>query len=439
MKYKKPQKTLDLWKKAKTILPGGSQLLTKRAEMFLPDQWPAYYTDAKGAEVTDLDGNTYLDMSYMGIGSCILGYADPDVNKAVKKAIDRGSMSTLNCPEEVELAEVLIKLHPWAQMVRYARTGGEAMTIAVRIARAASGKEKVAFCGYHGWHDWYISSNLAEDNNLDGHLIPGLEPKGISRGLIESSIPFEYNKIEQLENIVKNNDIGVIVMEVVRHNEPENNFLEKVREIADKINAVLVFDEVTSAFRKNVGGIHKTYNVNPDIAVFAKGISNGFPMAAVIGTSKVMDASQVTFISSTYWTERIGPVAALTTIKKMQEKNVPAHLDKIGMQIWRGWESMAEKHGLKIKVSGPSALVTFTFEYANRQAIRTLYTQEMLKRGILATTATYVSFAHKEKHVKKFMKAVDEVFGILKKAIDENKVDTLLEGPVAHGGFKRLT
>ncbi len=434
------EKTLKRWQEAKKILPGGSQLLSKRAEMFLPDQWPAYYTDAKGCEVTDMDGNTYMDMSYMGIGSCVLGYADPDVNAAVVDAIERGSMTTLNCPEEVDLAEKLIELHPWASMVRYARTGGEALSIAVRIGRAKSGKGTVAFCGYHGWHDWYLASNLASDSNLDGHLIPGLEPKGVVRGLHGSAVPFEYNKIEQLEEIVKeNNDIGVIVMEPVRHNEPENDFLQKVRQIADKIGAVLIFDEVTSAWRKNVGGMHIVYGVEPDIAVFAKGMSNGFPMSAVIGNSEVMDASQNTFISSTYWTERIGPVAALATIKKLEKENVPEHIEKIGNMIWEGWDKLAEKHGLKITTMGPPALVTFLFDYENRQEIRTLYTQEMLKRGILASASVYVSYAHKEEHVKKFLDTVDKVFALLKDAIENNKVEEMLEGPVAHSGFKRLT
>lgn len=439
MEYVKPQKTLDLWKKAKTILPGGSQLLSKRAEMFLPDQWPAYYENAHGIEVTDLDGNTYLDMSYMGIGACVLGYADSDVNAAVKKAIDDGSMSTLNCPEEVELAELLIELHPWAEMVRYARTGGEALAVAVRIARAAIGKERLAFCGYHGWHDWYIASNLSSEKNLDGHLLPGLESKGIPRGLLGSALPFEYNKIEQLEALVAEQEIGVIVMEPVRHHEPENDFLYKVRVIADRIGAVLIFDEVTAAFRQNIGGTHLRYGVNPDIAVFAKGISNGFPMAAIIGKKKIMDASQTTFISSTYWTERIGPTAAIATIKKLRDYTIPIHLEKIGRLIWHGWERLAKKHGLKITVLGPPALVTFSFNYDNQQEIRTLYTQEMLKRGFLATVAVYVSFAHQEAHIQRFLVAVDEVFGILARAIDERKVGALLEGPVAHSGFKRLT
>ena len=330
----KIKKGIELWKKAKRIIPGGTQLLSKRSEQFLPEQWPSYYKKAKGVEIWDLDGNKYIDMAYMGIGACILGYADEDVNIAVKRAIDEGSMSTLNSPEEVELTELLLNLHPWAEMVRIARTGGEAMAIAVRIARAYTKKDKIAFCGYHGWHDWYLSANLADDKSLDGHLLPGLEPLGVPRCLKGTSIPFNYNKIQELKEIIsKNKDIGVIVIEPLRHHYPEDNFLGKVREIANEIKAVLVFDEITSGWRMNVGGVHQLYNVEPDIAVYGKGISNGFPMAAIIGKGKIMDMAQRSFISSTYWTERIGPAAALATINKLRKNDVPSHLIKIGNLI----------------------------------------------------------------------------------------------------------
>jgi len=427
-----------LWKRAKTLIPGGNQLLSKRAEMFLPDQWPAYFKKAKGIRVTDLDGRTYIDFSRMGIGACVLGYADSDVNRAVKKAIDRGSMSTLNSPEEVELAEVLMRLHPWADMVRYARTGGEAMSIAVRIARASSGKEKIAFCGYHGWHDWYLSGNLASDKNLDGHLLPGLEPRGVPRGLLNTAIPFRYNHIEELEKIVKKHGIGVIVMEPYRHEEPEKDFLQNVKRIARREGAVLVFDEVSAAFRQNVGGVHLLYNVSPDIAVLAKAISNGYPMAAIIGTKKVMDAAQGTFISSTYWTERIGPVAALATINKFQKKNVPQHLARIGKQIEIGWKSLARKYNLHISTEGPYAMIGFSFDYKNKQELKTLFVQEMLKRGFLTELSVYVTYAHTSNDVKQYLRAVDQVFAIIQKAVAENTVSKLLAGPVAHSGFARL-
>ena len=438
---KKIKKGVQLWNKAKKIIPGGTQLLSKRAEMFLPDQWPSYYKKAKGVEIWDLDGNKYIDMYSMGVGSCILGYADPVVNKAVKKVIDMGSMSTLNSQEEVELAELLLKIHPWARMVRYARTGGEAMAIAVRIARAYTNKEKLVFCGYHGWQDWYISSNLADDKNLDGHLLPGLEPRGIPRRLKGTAIPFNYNEIEELENIVlKNRNIGVIVVEPLRFQEPKNNFLKKIRNISNKIGAVLIFDEITSGWRFNTGGVHLKYGVNPDIAVFAKGMSNGFPMAAIIGRKNVMQDAQKTFISSTYWTEKIGPAAALATIKKMLNKRVPAHLYKIGKLIIRGLKISAKNNDIKIKITGLPPLIHFSFDYGkDSQAVRTLFTQEMLKRGILASGGIYVSYSHKNEHVKKYLKNVDEVFKLISQAIKNKNVYNLLEGPVAHTEFQRLT
>ncbi len=339
-----------MWSKAKKIIPGGNQLLSKRPERFLPEQWPVYFKKAKGVEVWDIDGNKFIDMSIMGVGTCILGYADQDVNRAVKKAIDAGSMSTLNSKEEVDLTELLLKLHPWAEMARFARTGGEAMAIAVRIARACTGKDIIAFCGYHGWSDWYLSANLADKKNLDGQLLPGLEPAGVPRCLKGTAIPFNYNKIEELKKIVKENDIGVIVMEPRREHEPQKDFLKEVRKIADKIGAVLIFDEITSGFRMNVGGIHMLYKVWPDMAVFAKGMSNGFPMAAIIGKRKVMDAAQKTFISSTYWAENVGPTAAIAAIEKLKKYNVSVHLVKIGKSIGSGWQRLAKKHNLKIKI-----------------------------------------------------------------------------------------
>ena len=428
-----------MWKKAKKLIPGGSQLLSKRAERFLPDQWPSYFQKARGVEVWDLDGNKYLDV-HASIGACILGYADPDVNRAVKRAIDQGNNSTLNCPEEVELAELLCKLHPWAKMVRYARGGGEAMGVAVRIARAYSGKDKIAFCGYHGWQDWYLAANLADDKNLDGHLLPGLEPRGVPRGLKGTSLPFNYNNIKELEEIAqKNNDIGVIVMEPIRFEEPTNNFLQRVREIADKIGAVLVFDEITIGWRLTNGGAHLKYGVNPDIAVFAKGMSNGYPMAAVIGTEDVMQAAQSTFISSSYWTEKIGPTAALAAIKKMIKLNVPKHLNKVGSIFIKGLRKTAEDNQLKVVISGMPPLISFSFDYEDSQAIMTLFTQEMLKRGMLASGSIDITYSLKEKDVKKYLKAADEVFGILSKAIAGKKVTAMLNGPVANKGFKRLT
>ena len=434
----KKNKGAELWKRAKGIIPGGTQLLSKRSEMFLPEQWPAYFKRAKGVEVWDLDGNHYIDMSIMGVSACILGYSDDDVNKAVKKVIDTGSMCTLNSLEELELGKLLLRLHPWADMVRYARTGGEAMAVAVRIARAFSGKDKVAFCGYHGWHDWYLSANLADERNLDGQLLPGLKPLGVPRALKGTAIPFNYNRIDELHNIVNAHDIGTIVVEPIRHHEPEDDFLGRIRTIADSVGAVLIFDEITSGWRMNIGGIHKLYNVSPDIVVYAKAMSNGFPMAAIVGKRDIMNMAQESFVSSTYWTERVGPAAAIATINKMQEKEVPAHLCKIGRIVIEGWNKVAKKHDLEIDVMGIPPLPTFSFKHQNSMALHTLFTREMLKRGFLASKAASVSYSHSEQHVERYLECADLVFEVIKKAVDAGNVLDLLGGPVAHTGFKRL-
>ncbi|HUU40780.1 MAG TPA: aminotransferase class III-fold pyridoxal phosphate-dependent enzyme, partial [Desulfatiglandales bacterium] len=425
----------------KNLIPGGTQLLSKQPEMFLPGLWPAYYEKAKGCEIWDLDGNSYIDMSYMGIGSCILGYADEDVDNAVKMAIDRGSMTTLNCPEEIQLAEVLCEIHPWAEMVRYARTGGEAMAIAARIARAKTGKDLILFCGYHGWHDWYLSANLADDKALDGHLLFGLQPKGVPRGLKGTAIPFNYNDTKEFLSLVDKHkgEISAVVMEPIRNYYPEGGFLEIIRETTKTLGIVLILDEITSGWRLNLGGAHLKLGVEPDVAVFAKGISNGYPMAAVIGRANVMDVAQDTFISSTYWTERIGPVAALATINKLRQNDVPQHLITRGKKAQEGWKRLAQKHHLSITVSGIYPLSHFSFEYENPMVLKTLFTQLMLEKGYLATTAFYASYAHKQEQIEGYLGAVDEVFGFMSKAVEEGGPEKYLKGPVCHAGFERLT
>ena len=430
-----------LYKRARTLIPGGTQLLSKRPEMFLPEQWPSYYSRARGVEVWDLDGNKYLDMSYNGIGACILGAADPDVDDAVKRAIDGGSMSTLNCPEEVELTELLCELHPWAEMVRYARSGGEAMVVAVRIARARTRRDKVAFCGYHGWHDWYLAANLKEPDALGNHLLAGLDPTGVPRGLIGTALPFRYNQIGDLESIVSmhGSELAAIIMEPIRDHEPEPGFLKRVREIATEIGAVLIFDEITAGFRLNTGGAHLLYDVVPDIAVFAKGMSNGYPMAAIIGTADVMQAAQDTFISSTYWTERVGPTAALATIRKHKRYKVHEHLIRMGELVQSGWKDLAERVGLQVEVGGIYPLSHFSFTVENAQAAHTLFTQLMLERGFLATKGFYASYAHQEEHVEKYMAAVEEAFNIINETLKKEAIADMLKGPVAHQGFQRLT
>jgi len=429
-----------LWERAKQIIPGGNQLLSKRPERFLPDQWPTYYQKASGCEVWDLDNNHYYDFASMGIGSCVLGYADPDVNKLVKQSIDEGNMCTLNTPDEIILAEKIVELHPWSEMVRFTRSGGEACAVGIRIARAASKKDLVLFSGYHGWHDWYISSNLSDETNLDQQLLSGLHPKGVPNALKGTSIPFYYNNIEGFNNLVKKfrNQIGVIIMEPRRDNPPDVGFLEAIRKAADELGAVLIFDEVTSGFRDTLGGIHLNLNVNPDMAIFGKAMGNGFPISAVIGKREIMDVAQDTFISSTYWTERIGFTAALAVINKMKQLSVIEQNMKYGEMIKNGWEKAAGENNIQIHINGLSSMPHLCFDYPNSEEVLTLYTQEMLKRGFLSSGALYMSYAYSESIIEKYLENSHKVFQLINKAVNSGEVLNMLNGPVRNFGFQRL-
>lgn len=427
-----------LWRRAKQVIPGGNMLLSKRAEMFLPEQWPTYFSRAKGCQVWDMDGNQFTDMSIMGIGTNILGYGNDEVDDAVRSVIDMGNMSTFNAPEEVYLAEKLIELHPWADMVRFARSGGEANAIAIRIARAAVGKEKVAVCGYHGWHDWYLSANLGDSENLAGHLLPGLSPKGVPGSLKGTIFPFNYNNYMELENLVSEHDIGVIKMEVARNMGPENDFLHKVRKLATDKGIVLIFDECTSGFREAFGGLHMKYGVEPDMAMFGKALGNGYAITATIGKREVMEAAQSTFISSTFWTERIGSVAALKTLEVMERVKSWETITQTGIDIRNRWQNLANKHELDVTHFGLPALTGFSFTSNSNLSYKTLITQEMLAKGYLAGNAVYVCTEHSEQVIESYFASLDPIFSLIKECEEGRSIDTLLNGPICHDGFKRL-
>ncbi|AOR26380.1 glutamate-1-semialdehyde aminotransferase [Formosa sp. Hel3_A1_48] len=429
----------NLYKKAKTLIPGGTMLLSKRPEMFLPDNWPSYFSKAKGCKVWDLDGKEYTDMCIMGIGTNTLGYGNDEVDNAVIETVKKGNMSTFNCPEEVALAEKLVELNPWADMVRFARSGGEANSIAIRIARAASGKDKVAICGYHGWHDWYLSANHNKGDDLSNHLLSGLNPNGVPKNLKNTVYPFHYNDFEELLSIVNQNDIGVIKMEVMRNFGPRDNFLQKVRDLATQRNIVLIFDECTSGFRETYGGIYKKYGVEPDVAMYGKTIGNGYALTAVVGKKSVMEAAQTSFISSTFWTERIGPTAALKTLEVMYKMSSWDIITDQGKKIQNQWKSLAETHNLSISVSGMPALSTYSFNSENAMEYKTFIAQEMLKKGFLASTNFYACTEHKDDQIVDYFDALDGVYKMISDCEKGQKnIQDLLEGPVCHSGFKRL-
>tara|TARA_B100000586_G_scaffold258384_1_gene222880 strand:+ start:776 stop:2080 length:1305 start_codon:yes stop_codon:yes gene_type:complete len=427
-----------LYKYSKKIIPGGNMLLSKRPEMFLPENWPAYFSKSKGCCVWDLDNKKYIDMSFMGIGTNILGYGHPEVDEAVMKTVKNGNMSTLNCSEEVHLIEKLIDMHPWSDMGRIARTGGEANAVAIRIARAASQKDKVAVCGYHGWHDWYLSANLGSNKNLDGHLLPGLDPNGVPRNLKNTVFPFQYNDFEGLENLVLKEDIGVIKMEVARNVGPENNFLQNVRKLCSEKGIVLIFDECTSGFRETFGGLHKKYNVDPDIAIFGKALGNGYAITSIIGREEVMESAQTSFISSTFWSERIGPTAALKTLEVMEKLKSWEIITNTGLMVRDRWIELSKKYDLNIDIFGLPSLSGFSFKSNHSLEYKTLISQEMLKLGYLAGTSLYTCIDHSNEVIDNYINALESIFSIISECEKGKDIESMLDGPVCHDGFKRL-
>lgn len=434
-------KNKDLYARAKKVIPGGTQLLSKRPEMWLPENWPSYYSKAKGCEVWDLNEKHYYDFCIMGVGANVLGYAFDEVDNAVKEAIDNGSMCTLNAPEEVLLAEKLIQLHPWAESVRFAKAGGEAMSMATRIARAYTKKDIVLVCGYHGWHDWYLAANLVKGDPLADVHLKGLSPVGVPRGLAGTNLIFHYNNIDEFKKLIEENrgQIAAVSMEPIRNDYPLPGFLEEIRRITKEENIVLIFDEITSGFRLCAGGAHKVLGVEPDIAVFAKGMTNGYPVTAVIGKKHIMDAAQETFISSTFFTERVGFAGALKAIECYEKYNVAKRQIEVGQKISDGWTRLANKYGLKIHIGGILPLIHFGFAYDNPLAYKTFFTQEMLKEGFLAGVGVYASLAHTDELIDKYFVSCEKVFASIAKILesDKNIVD-YLDGPICHSGFERL-
>lgn len=453
---------------AHKIIPGLSGLLGKRPEMYLPGgKWPTYYSKAKGINIWGLDGKKYLDFTMLGVGSCLFGYSDKDINRTAKKIISKGPLTTLNPPEDIILAEKLLKIHPWAQQAKFARTGGEIVTIAVRVARSFTKKDKIMICGYHGWHDWYLATNLKDKSKLNSHLLSGLEAKGVPKGLSDTIIPFNFNSCDDLSIIEKKSkECAAIIMEPARNTYGCNSFLRAIRKITSKNNCILIFDEITSGWRVNTGGIHMKLGIFPDLATFGKTLANGISMSALIGKKEIMEEANKTFISSTNWTERIGPACAIEFIKKHEKVNLGRILIKKGEKIRKIWINSAEQAGIKfikknvfgpnclnksnlmnnydiyprLEIYGIEPLSSFKIVTKNDDwpVIITYFIQEMLKLGILASDRCYSNYCQTNKLLNIYEKACKHVFKKISIHLKKNNLIDQLEGPVKQMGFERL-
>ena len=413
------------WKRANNVIPGGSMLFSKNPDLFLPKKWPAYFSKTKGCKIWDLENKKYFDLSFMGVGTNLLGYSNKFVDKAVKKVVNDGNLSTLNSTEEIILAERLVSLNKWAKFVKFARTGGEASSIALRIARAATNRDKVAVCGYHGWHDWYLAANLEDKNNLNNHLMKNLFIKGVPSNYQKNIKTFEYNDLPALKKIINNNNLGAVIMEVARDIKPENNFLKKVRKLTEQKKIPLIFDECTSGFRETFGGLHLKYGVNPDIVIYGKALGNGYAINAVVGREEIMEKASSTFISSTFWTERIGSTAAIATLNQMEKMKSWKIVTENGKKIKKEWRKIANRYKHDIKIVGLDAIPKFIFKN-NNLLYKTFISSVFLKKSFLAGNGVYVCTEHKKNIINKYLEILDEIFYKISKMDDEmiyNEID----------------
>lgn len=430
-----------LWNKAKQVIPGGNGLLSKRPERYAPLQWPTYFATCNGLTVEDLHGNCFKDMGMMGVGSSILGYAHPELTQTVQQAVANGVNCTLNCTEELRLAEKLVAVNRRLKMVRFARGGGEAMSIAIRIARTFSKSEKILFSGYHGWCDWYLSANLYSRNSLNEHLLKGIPAKGIPKGLAGTAIPFRFNDLKDLKKTLNNNrDALCICVEGAREEYANKEFLEEIFDFRSRNKkAVVIFDEITSGFRCTESGVYLKYGVYPDLAIYGKGLGGGFAISAVVGKERVMQSAQKTFLSSTMWTERVGFAAGLKTLEILQREKAWLHFESIGSYIKKNWEKLGKDTGVKIKVSEVLPLVKISFEYGRKnKEIETFFITKMLKHKYLSNNSIYVSLAHTKQEIDQYFKYCKIVFEEIHSHLENNK-KMIRKELIRSEGFRRLT
>ena len=435
-------KSWAMYHRALELIPGGTQLISRRPTRFAFGVSPIFATRGKGARIWDVDGNEYIDW-VSGIGAILLGYADPVVDEAVKSQIDQGTNFSITHELELELAEELVATIPCAEMVRYTRSGGEACAVAVRIARGTTGRDKILFCGYHGWHDWYMASNLSAEPGLDEHLFSGIEPIGVPRSLKETAIPFPYNDLNTLGELLDRNrgEVAAIIMEPFRSELPPDGYLAGVQRLAREHDVILIFDEVTTGFRLATDGIQSVVGVVPDMSVFAKSISNGYAMGVVTGKQEVMSPAAQMFISSTYWGETVGLTAALTTLREVKRRNVPAIVQHIGEQLKSGLSEIASEIGLPAVCKGASIHPYLEFQIDDAETktkLNTLYIQEMAKRGCHGYTSFYLNASQGDAEITQTLEAARETFTILADGLNENRIDDLLECVPKQEYFQRL-
>lgn len=427
---RKLAKSFGYLEKAKKIIPGCTQTFSKSYNQFPFGVSPVYLQRGKGCYVWDVDGNKYIDYVF-ALAPVILGYSYPRINAAIKDQLKNGIIFSLPHPLEIELSELLIKTIPCAEMVRFGKNGSDATSSAIRIARAFTGREKIACCGYHGWQDWYICTTTRD--------------KGIPKFTHNLTYPFEYNNIESLEKIFENNkdEIAAVIMEPVSVIEPKNNFLEKVKKITHNNNAVLIFDEIVTGFRVAVGGAQEYYKVIPDLACFGKSMANGMPLSAVVGKSEIMREFEDVFCSFTFGGECLSLAASIATINEIMEKNVIAYLWKQGNRIMNELNKLIQEDNLANYMRcyglGPRNVIDFKDKSGKEDLLlKTLFLQEVIKRNILSGGYHNMCYSHAEEDINKTIEVYVEILPIIRKAVEKDNIREFLEGKPVEPVFRRI-
>jgi glutamate-1-semialdehyde aminotransferase len=405
-----------------------AQTFSKAPMCFPQGSYPAFLQSGRGCRVTDVDGNEYIDW-ILALGPVVLGYAHPVVDAAVRRQLDSGMTFSLPHPLEVEVAELLAEVIPCAEMARFSKTGSEVTSAAVRAARAFTGREKIAYGSYHGWHDWYSVTTTRD--------------VGIPRANKELVVPFQYNDIASLQAALKAHDgqIAAVILEPVTLDEPAPGFLDELISVTHRAGALVIFDEIVSGFRIALGGAQERYRVKPDLATFGKGMANGMPLAAVVGRGDVMRKFEDVFFSTTFGGEALSLAAAQATIGEFRRLDVAKQLWSTGEALKAAFERAAKAAGVDGKAWGPGPHFVMLVKDARGEQtpeVKSLFLQECVRRGILFHFgAINVSAAHGSDEVAFTERAMTEALQVVGAAIREDRVREMLDGEPYSEVFRR--
>ena len=415
-----------LLNRALQVIPLGSQTFSKSLTQYPRGASPFFIERGKGAKVWDVDGNEYIDF-VNSLAAVTVGYCDEDVDKAVQEQMKNGVTFSLPHRLEMEVAEKLIEIIPCAEKVRFSKNGTDATSAAIRIARAYTGKEHIAVCGYHGWQDWYIGSTTRD--------------LGVPQSVKELTHKFEYNNIQSLEKIFQEQELACVIMEPMNIEYPKDGFLKGVKELTHKNNALFILDETITGFRYSMGGAQELFGVTPDLATFGKGMANGYPLSAVVGSNEVMQKVEDIFFSGTFGGETLSLAAANAVIDKYENHNVVVYLDKLGQYLLAKLNKLIENKDLQ-GVFYTSGYPAWSFLHIKEQEqyttfeIKTFFLQEMFKRGILTLGSHNLSFSHTVADVDRLLEVYRKVLPMIKRHIDSKNLKESIHGDILQDLFK---